>query len=195
MSAAVLNATRRAAALAFALATLLLAPLAFAQPAAKLLTLELPQQLGPLEFKRVIEFPDPRLGVAANYARPPVFADIYVYDLGQTGITDGETHPAVAEAYAQSKREIEALGHRRGVSSDLVREDVLDLPLENDRHVRFLRAVYQVDKQSPYLSLLLVTGRLGKVVKLRVSLLPGATQDDAAAVQPFVTAVSQLIAR
>ena len=181
--------------LALVSVVMLLPAQAPAQPAARLPNLELPQQLGGLDFRRVIEFPDPRLGVSANYARPPLFADIYFYDLGQGGITDGEAHPVVVEAYTQAKREIVVFSDRRGVGAELVREDVLDMPLGDERHVRFLRAVYQIDSQSPYLSLLLVTGRLGKVVKLRISLLPGATQEDAAGVEPFVMAVSQLIAR
>jgi hypothetical protein len=193
---AVLCSVRRGlAALVVALAAMLLPLVAAAEPAARVYSLELPHRLAGLEFRQVIEYPDPRLGVSANYARPPLFADMYLYDLGQTGITDGESHPVVAGSYAQAKREIETLTRYRGLSVDLVREDVLDLSLEGERHVRYLRAVYQIDEQSPYLSLLLVTGGLGKVVKLRISLLPGATQDDAAAVQPFVTAVSQLIAR
>ena len=196
LPAAVLkSAWHAAAALVLALAALLLAPGAQAEPAARLLSLELPQQLAGLEFKRVTEFPDRRLGVSASYARPPVFADIYLYDLGQSGITDGDTHPVVIEAFTQAKREIEVFSQRRGVTSRLVREDVLDLAPDGEHHVRFLRAVYELDSGSPYLSLLLVTGRLAQVVKLRISLLPGATAEDAAAVQPFVSAVSQLIAR
>ena len=194
-AAALRCARRAAAALAVALAAILLPALAAAEPAARQLPVDLPQQLAGLEFRQAVEFPDPRLGVSANYARPPIFADIYLYDLGQTGITDGETHPVVAGAYAQAKQEIVIFSQRRGVTAELVREDLLDLPVEGERHVRFLRAVYQIDSQSPYLSLLLVTGGIGKVIKLRISLLPGATPADAAAVQPFITAVSQLIAR
>jgi hypothetical protein len=79
----------------------------------------LPQRIGLLHYREVIHFDDKRLGVQVRYASPDgVKADVYLYDLGMTGIPSDIMSPIVQEFFKEACGDVFTAA-KRGMLLDL----------------------------------------------------------------------------
>ena len=93
---------------------------------------QIPATIAGLGLESVERYPDPRLGVMVRYGIPPwVKADVYLYDMGLTDISDDLESPQVIELFQESLQGV-VMAASQGIYRDfeIIQSGYINLPPE-----------------------------------------------------------------
>ena len=157
-------------------AVMLLVIGAFAQAPGKIYGLAIPDQVSGLAREQVSDFEmkAPGLGYSVRFSRPPLRADVYIYDFQLKVIPADLESPTMQNQIARAKGDIFGL-ERRGQYSNVDEKD--EFKIGDAGKTRFVCSEFsysQVDKQGQQVeSYLCLTSWNNKFVKIRMTAAKG----------------------
>jgi hypothetical protein len=161
-----------------------------------------PDALGPLKREQAHKYDRPELGVSIRYTGAgPIKADVYVYDLGRTGLGRGTRSPAVKDAFQQAQGALFLMEKRRYYQDvKKLSEDKTALDTPSGK-LAMLRAAFQyrqarragVDDQRLRTSYLLLTAYKDKYLKVRFTYVDQKDTKGEEALNAFLTALGKAL--
>ncbi|MEO8018313.1 MAG: hypothetical protein ABI769_10895 [Pseudomonadota bacterium] len=129
----------------------------------------LPKRIGPMAFSgEPHKYKDPRLGISYQYGGDGLSLTVYVYDSGETGLSDGADTMPVCREYEVAKQGVAQAYQKVRLESELL---VRLSPPDDFPLIR--EAQYEYEREGhPTISFIWITAAAKHFVKLRLSMDP-----------------------
>ena len=151
--------------------------------------------MGGLPIVKKTNYPDPRLGVSYSYRDNAIAAcSLYIYNGGQTSITQGVNSEAVKNEFQRAKSDVIRAGDQGYYKSLKELKEQTRTISSDSGNIKYLESSFSFIAQDfTKISHLLLTGVNGHFVKVRCTYLEKASSEGEKAVSQFLSDLSKEI--